>query len=179
MPLESDLDAYGRWAADMRVRRAHRIWHEPAMPATWQERLKEIAKEQRAVLWSIEADGNVVGMAAARMWSGDNGVDLNHFTIDPDRWRSGIGFDVALALHRYFFDYLDLRLSAVDLHADNAAALRIAERLGYVEYARGHEVRYRDGGYVDEVKLLLRKETWRERWPDEREYEKLPAEAYR
>ena len=50
-PTEDDLAAYSRWMADMRVRHASPIWHEPAMPVTWKERLKEQAKEQRAVLW--------------------------------------------------------------------------------------------------------------------------------
>lgn len=179
MPIEADLDAYARWAADVRLRRAHRVWHEPAMPATWKERLGEAAKEQRSVLWSIESNGGLIGMAVAHMWSAGGGVDLEQFTIDPGEWRTGLGFDVALALHRYFFDYLDLRVSTVDLRADNVAALRIADKLGYVEYARGHEVHYRDGGYVDETKLLMTKETWHERWATEREYERLPAEALR
>ena len=33
-PQETDLVAYARWMADMRVRRLSRVWHEPAMPAT-------------------------------------------------------------------------------------------------------------------------------------------------
>lgn len=148
------------------------------MPATWKERLKEAAKEQRGVLWSIESGGRLVGMAVARLgWSRD--CSITHFLIDPGEWRKGLGWDAALALHRYIYDYLDMDRSDVDLRADNAAALRIAERLGYDEYARGHDAQYRDGAYVDEVKLVMRKEAWHERWPNEREYEKLPAEAFR
>ena len=48
LPVDADLDAYNRWMADMRVRRAHRVWHEPAMPATWKDRFKEIAKEKNS-----------------------------------------------------------------------------------------------------------------------------------
>jgi RimJ/RimL family protein N-acetyltransferase len=172
-PVEEDLPAYARWMADLRVRRAGAIWHEPAMPATWKERLKEQAKEQRVVLWSIEAEGRPIGMARARLGSleGPNGAHLQHFIIDPDEWRKGYGWDAALALHRYFFDYLDLQRSGIELRADNAAALRIAERLGYVEFGRGHEVHYRDGAYVDEVWVLIQRETWNERWAEtEREY---------
>ena len=76
-------------------------------------------------------------------------------------------------------DYLDLRRVNVDLRADNAAALRIAERLGYVEYARGHEAHYRDGSYVDEVKLFVDKEAWQQRFSGEREYPPLPPDAFR
>ena len=180
LPVEADLESYNRWMADVRLRRAHRVWHEPAMPATWKERFKEIAKEKESILWSIETDGKLVGFALGHLWTIGNAFDVIHFLIDPDEWRKGYGFDAALALHRYLFDYLDLRLATVDLRADNAAGIRIAEKLGYAEYARGHDVHYRDGAYVDEVKLRMDKETWYERWgATEREYPPLSAEATR
>jgi RimJ/RimL family protein N-acetyltransferase len=181
LPIEADLDTYNGWMADMRVRRAHRVWHEPAMPATWKERFKETAKDKMGVLWSIDVEARLVGFAAGSFWSvTEPGFTLRQFLIDPDEWRKGHGFDAALALHRYLFDYLDLRRSGVELRADNLAALRIGERLGYVEYARGHEVHYREGGYVDEIQLFMTKETWYERWgASEKEYPPLAAGATR
>ena len=179
LPVEADLETYDRWMADMRVRRAHSVWHEPAMPATWKERFKEIAKEKQTVLWSVDAAERLIGFAVGHVWSMGNGFDVNHFVIDPDEWRKGYGSDAALALHRYLFDYLDLRLATTDIRADNAAALKIATKLGYTEYAHGHEVHYRDGAYVDEIKLRMEKETWHERWSTEREYPALAAEATR
>src|SRR5881628_2192725 len=179
LPVDADLDGYNRWMADLRVRRAHRVWHEPAMPATWKERLREAAKEKRAVLWSIEAEGRLIGLAAGDLWSMGNGFSLSQLVIDPNEWRKGYGFDAALALHRYLFDYLDLRRSDLQVRADNAAALRIADRLGYVEYARGHQAAYRDGAYVDQVRLLMEKDTWYERWSAEREYAPLGPAATR
>lgn len=175
LPTEADLDTYNRWMADMRVRRAHSVWHEPAMPATWKERFKEIAKDKQTVLWSVDAGENFVGFAVGQFWSTGNGFDLNHFVIDPDEWRKGYGADAAVAFHRYLFDYLDLRVVTVDLRTDNVAARRITEKLGYTEFAHGHEVHYRDGAYVDEIKLRMEKETWHERWSTEREYPPLAA----
>jgi len=179
LPIEADLETYNRWMADMRLRRAHRVWHEPAMPATWKERFKEIAKEKESVLWSIDADGKLVGFALGHLWTIGNAFDVIHFLIDPDQWRKGYGFDAALALHRYLFDYLDLRLTTAEFRADNAAALKIVTRLGYTEFAHGHEVHYRDGAYVDEIKLRMDKETWQDRWSTEREYPPLAADATR
>lgn len=179
LPIEADLESYNRWMADMRVRRAHRVWHEPAMPATWKERFKEIAKEKESILWSIDTDGKLVGFALGRLWTIGNAFDVIHFLIDPDEWRKGYGFDAALALHRYLFDYLDLRLATAELRADNVAALEIVAKLGYIEFAHGHEVHYRDGAYVDEIKLRMDKETWQERWSTEREYPPLAADATR
>jgi len=173
MPREDDLPAYARWMADMRVRRLSGVWHEPAMPATWKERLKEQAKEQRAVLWSIETDGRLIGLARARIGGLESppSAQIQHFIIDPEEWRKGYGWDAALALHRYFFDYLDLKRSATELCADNAGALRIAEKLGYTEFGRGHQVHYRDGAYVEESWVLMERATWDERFgTTEREY---------
>ncbi|TMC71734.1 MAG: GNAT family N-acetyltransferase [Chloroflexi bacterium] len=179
LPVEADLDAYNRWMADMRVRRAHSVWHEPAMPATWKDRFKNVAKEKQAVLWSIDADGTLAGLALGHLWTMGNGFDVSQFLIDPDRWRSGLGFDAALALHRFVFDYLDLRVATVNIRADNEAAKHIADRLGFTEFAHGHEVHYRDGAYVDELQLRMDKETWQGRWSAEREYPPLAADATR
>ena len=179
LPVEADLESYNRWMADVRLRRAHRVWHEPAMPATWKERFKEIAKEKESIHWSIDTDGKLVGFALGHLWTIGNAFDVIHFLIDPDEWRKGYGFDAALALHRYLFDYLDLRLATAEFRADNAAALKIVAKLGYIEFARGHEVHYRDGAYVDEIKLRMDKETWQERWSTEREYPPLAADATR
>jgi len=177
LPAEADLETYNRWMADTRVRRAHSVWQEPAMPATWKERLKEVAKDKQSVLWSIDAAEKLVGFALGHLSLMGNGFDINQLVIDPDLWRKGYGSDASLALHRYLFDYLDLRLVTAELRADNTAALKIAAKLGYTEFARGHDVYYRDGGYVDEIKLRMEKETWQERWSAEREYPPLAAGA--
>ena len=175
-PTEDDLAAIAAWTADMRLRHATRVWHEPAMPATWKERLTEQTKEKGSVLWSIEADAALVGMAIVS-WGWEphrNTAHIEHFVIAPDAWHKGYGWDAALAMHRYLFDYLDLRRVSVELRGDNTYALRIAGRLGYVEFARGHEAHYRDGGYTDDVKLLMDREVWDERWGTEhREYQPL------
>ena len=171
-PVEDDLPAYNRWMADMRIRRATRVWHEPAMPATWKERFTEQTKDKNAVLWSIEADASLAGFVRFEFgWNERNYGWVDQFVVDPDAWRRGLGTDAALALHRYLFDYLDLRRVNTTLRADNAAAAKIAARLGYSEFARGTDVFYRDGAYVGEVWLLCERAAWDERYPNEREYD--------
>jgi RimJ/RimL family protein N-acetyltransferase len=173
-PAEADLSAIAAWMADMRVRRLAAVWKEPAMPATWKERLGEQAKEKESVLWAIDGPEGLAGVARIEYpeWSAPmaSSVDITDFVIAPDHWRRGLGSDAALALHRYVFDYLHLSWSALALRADNVAALRIADRLGYRRYAHGHAVHYRAGSYVDEVRLRMDLATWDERWTTEREY---------
>lgn len=177
-PTEDEIPALARWMADMRVRRTSRVWGEPAMPATWKERFTEQTKDKGTVLWAIDAGETLVGLARVS-WGWEPRRDtahLAHFVIDPEHWHRGHGSDAALALHRYLFDYLDLRRVTLELHGDNAHALRIAERLGYVEYGRGHDAHYRDGGYTDQVQLLMERGTWDERWgATHREYAPLES----
>lgn len=165
-PTEDDLGPIARWMADMRLRHAAAVWHEPAMPATWKERFTEQTKDKGDVLWSIDASGTLVGLVIVS-WGWEPRRDtahIDHFVVAPDEWRRGYGWDAALALHRYLFDYLDLRRSSVEMRGDNAAGRRIADRLGYVEYGHGHDVFYRDGAYVDQSNLLMERATWDERW---------------
>jgi len=177
-PVEADLAAYNRWMADLRVRHATRIWHEPAMPPTWKDRFTEQWKDKDAVLWSIDANEKLVGLLRFEFsWNERNSGWVDQFVIDPDAWRTGIATDAAIALHRYLFDYLDLRRVNATIRADNAAAAKIATRLGYSEFARGSEVFYRDGGYVGEVWLLCERAAWDERFPNEHEYAPATAAA--
>jgi RimJ/RimL family protein N-acetyltransferase len=171
-PTEADLPALNGWMADLRVRRLTRPWHEPAMPATWKERLAEQTKDKNTALWSIDADGGLVGMVRVGFgWEPRRDTaHIDQFVIDPEHWRRGYGADAALALHRYLFDYLDLRRVGVSFTTENTGARRIAETLGHVEFAHKHEVHYRDGAYVDELELLMEHTTWNERWSSEREY---------
>lgn len=175
-PREDDLATVDALMADVRVRREGQIWGDPATIATWKERLKETAKDQQSVLWTVEAEGRPVGIARIRLGHEDpRHADLEQLVIDPALWARGFGSDAAIALHRYLFDYLDKRGVAVELAADNRRALRIAEKLGYAEFGRGHEVYYRDGTYSDQVWLRVDRTTWDERWgATEREYAPLP-----
>jgi RimJ/RimL family protein N-acetyltransferase len=145
------------------------------MPATWKERFTEQTKEKSSVLWAIAAGDQLVGLIRAGFgWEPHrDSAHIDQFIVDPDAWRKGYGFDAALSLHRYFFDYLDLRRVTVNFTAENEGAKRIAEKLGYTEFAHKHEVHYRDGAYVDELELVLERSRWDERWPSEREYQPL------
>src|SRR5436309_15893390 len=103
LPVEADLASYNDWMADMRVRHAQWVWHEPAMPATWKERFTEAAKDKQLLLWSIESGGVLVGLAGAHLWSVGDPVELNHLINDSERGRSGYASDRAPRPHPCFF----------------------------------------------------------------------------
>ncbi len=187
LPRDADLDAHKRWAADMRVRRAGPIgrWHEPAATETWKERWAEQAKEKTSVLWSIDAGGaggagdSLAGYVRLSFEGAPHSdkVILHQLVIDPDHERKGYGWDAALALHRWIFDFMNLRMAVVDgIAADDIGRQRILEKLGYERFGHGHAVYYRDGAYVDQYLYQMELPTWNERWPNEREYPPLGDE---
>jgi RimJ/RimL family protein N-acetyltransferase len=184
LPVEADIDLHKRWAADMRVRRAGPIgrWHEPAATATWKERWTEEAKDKTSVLWSIAAGDATVGYIRIRFEGAPHAetVGLEQFVIDPDHQRKGYGWDAALTLHRWIFDFMNIRLAATDrIAADDLGRQRILEKLGHVRFGHGHSVYYRDGAYVDQYLYQLERDAWLERFPDEREYTLLGPETER
>ena len=170
MPVEADLAAFNRWMADLRVRHMTRVWHEPAMPATWKERLTEQWKGENSVLWTIESNGAAGFIRFEFGWNERNYGWIDQFVVDPDRWGQGIARDAAQALHRYLFDYLDLRRVNTTIRADNAAGAKLLAGFGYTEFARGSDVFFRDGGYVGEIWLMCERAAWDERFPKEYEY---------
>jgi RimJ/RimL family protein N-acetyltransferase len=184
LPVDADLDLHKRWAADVRVRRAGPIgrWHEPAATATWKERWTEEAKDKSSVLWSIAAGDATVGFIRIRFEGAPHAetIGLNQFVIDPDHARKGYGWDAALNLHRWIFDITNMRMAATDrIAADDLGRQRILEKLGHERFGHGHAVYYRDGAYVDQYLYQLERETWLERWPNEREYAPLGDEMAR
>ena len=182
LPVDADLELHRRWAADVRVRRAGPIgrWHEPAATATWKERWTGEAKDTSSVLWSIAAGEATVGYVRIRFEGAPHAelIGLEQFVIDPDHARRGYGWDAALTLHRWIFDFMNIRMAATDtIAADDLGRQRILERLGHVRFGHGHDVYYRDGGYVDQYLYQMERDVWAERWPSEREYAPLGDET--
>jgi RimJ/RimL family protein N-acetyltransferase len=184
VPVDADLDAHKRWAADMRVRRAGPIgrWHEPAASETWKERWTEQAKDKTSVLWSIDAGDALVGYVRLSFEGAPHSdkVLIEQLVIDPDVAGKGYGWDAALALHRWIFDFMHLRMAVVDrVAADDIGRQRILEKLGHERFGHGHHVYYRDGAFVDQYLYQMELGTWDERWSSEREYEPLGDEKAR
>jgi RimJ/RimL family protein N-acetyltransferase len=178
VPAEADLEAHKRWAADMRVRRAGPVgrWHEPAASETWKERWTEQAKDPKSVLWSIQAAGALAGYVRVAFEGAPlaDKVLIEQLVIDPDASGKGYGWDAALALHRWIFDFMHLRMAVIDrIAADDLGRRRILEKLGYERFGHGHHVYYRDGAFVDQYLYQMELGTWDERWSDEREYQPL------
>ncbi len=184
LPVEEDLAAHQRWAADPRLRRAGPVgrWHEPAMSATWKERFVEQAKDKGSVLWSIDAGDALIGYARLGLEESPPAdiVQLLQLVIDPGQQYLGLGWDAGLALHRWIFDFMHLRMASVDhIAADDAGRRRILEKLGYQQFGHAHSIYYRSGAYIDGYLYQMEIDAWDARWGAEREYAPLGPESER
>src|SRR2546428_11224235 len=86
LPVDADLGGYNRWMADLRVRRAHRVWHEPALPATWKERLGGAPKDKQSGLWAVDGGSRPVGLARGGLWRLGGRFGPRQLRVGPGAW---------------------------------------------------------------------------------------------
>ena len=149
-PVEDDLASYSRWMADLRVRHASQIWHEPAMPATWKERLKEQA---RARVCLVDRARDALGRLGACRISMAPPREPPALLLDPEVAQGPAGRGARPS--PLFFDYLD-RNAGRRLRADQVAALRIAEKTATTFSSRA-TIPYRERCIRDRSAVMLRR----------------------
>lgn len=67
----------------------------------------------------------------------------------------GYGYDALVAICRWAFDHLNLHRIELGAHPDNAPALHIYEKCGFVLEGRRREHHFEDGAWGDEVIMGL------------------------
>jgi RimJ/RimL family protein N-acetyltransferase len=155
-------DVQLRWDADQTSDTSEirlRDWHEP--PRSLVQREQEFEAEQNepdatVVSLIIQAEGRAVG-------------DINFFAIDTRNrnaevglsiWRAedrcrGYGTDAMRAMLRWGFRHLNLHRVQLSVSPQNAVAVHVYEKLGFVVEGRRREHHYDDGCYQDEVIMGL------------------------
>ncbi len=91
-------------------------------------------------------------------FTGIHKIDLRHGvgttgTIlgRKDLWRRGYGLDTARVRTRYAFEVVGLRLLLSEAFVENAASIRILEKVGYREVGRIAGRYFKRGGYRDVI----------------------------
>lgn len=172
MTEEPDLADHLKWHADGEA--TEWMPYRPRAEALHQRHdwLTRVSDDHQRIHWEIALGTAHVGYCAVQMWAEPmaEGCSLTHLFVEQGSRRSGVGFEAALTLHRYLITYLGLRFVDAWLIREDAAARRIFERLGYVEYGGGRRAFYRAGRYLDEWLGLVTAEDFRARFPAEREY---------
>ena len=139
-----------------------RDWRKPPRSLEEMEReFERSAAEPHAdvIEFIIQADGRPVG-------------DIDLFRIDDRNrcamvgigiWRSedrgkGYGYDALVAVTRWAFDHLNLHRIELSCDTDNAAAIRIYEKAGFVLEGRRRRQHFQRGDYHDELIMGLLRE---------------------
>ncbi|GIH27193.1 GNAT family N-acetyltransferase [Acrocarpospora phusangensis] len=104
----------------------------------------------------IEHDGRVVG---AIQWGEETDPDYRHASVDlyldPAVHGRGLGADAIRTLARHLFDHHGFHRLAIDPAADNAAAIRCYEKVGFRsvgvmrQYELGPDGTWHDGLLMD------------------------------
>ena len=150
-PLEAaDAPRLGEIAAEPEVRR----WW---LGLTEQDILEKTGPDEEDLVFAIELDGEVIGLAQA---GEETDPEYRHASIDlflGSAWHGqGLGSDTIRTLARHLFDVLGHHRITIDPAAANERAIRSYERVGFrrVGVMRRYE-RGVDGGWHDGLLLDL------------------------
>jgi RimJ/RimL family protein N-acetyltransferase len=79
-------------------------------------------------------------------------------------WGKGFGFDALVTCLRYGFDTLGLHTVKIRAHQDNARALALYRRVGFVDVGRERETVFQNGRFADYIVLDMIDGEFRERY---------------
>lgn len=149
-PLEAaDAPGLGEIAAQREVRR----WW---LGLTEQDILEKTGPDEDDLVFAIELDGAVIGLAQA---GEETDPEYRHASIDlflGSTWHGqGLGGDTIRTLARHLFDVLGHHRITIDPAAANERAIRSYERVGFRRvgimrrYERGVDGEWHDGLLLD------------------------------
>lgn len=100
------------------------------------DRLRDIERqwaERGHGLFAVEdrADGRYLGRAGLYYWSQFDETEVG-WTLRADAWGRGYATEAARSILAWGFATLELPYLTAMIHRDNAASLRVAQRLGFV-----------------------------------------------
>jgi RimJ/RimL family protein N-acetyltransferase len=90
-------------------------------------------------------------------------VEIGLFIGEPGQRGQGLGTDVTRVLCDHAFATLNLHRVWLRVFADNARAVRVYERVGFVLEGRQRDADYRDGRYRDLVEYAMLRPEWEAR----------------
>lgn len=121
------------------------------------------AVSDTAVPFAVEAEGALAGSVS--LWGIDTLARSGHLAISlgPHARGRGWGSDACRVLLGYAFRLRGLHRVQLEVLADNAAAVRAYEAVGFVHEGRRRQSAWVDGAFVDELFMGVLEPEWRVR----------------
>ncbi|MFG2078131.1 GNAT family N-acetyltransferase [Nonomuraea maritima] len=158
-PLEpSDAEAHYRWNHDPDVVQ----WLAHSYPVSREVFVAEYADRaknsyERTVLGVETLAGNrligLVVLSGAEPETG--GAELDIYIGEKDCWGKGYGTEATRLICRYGFDAMRLHRIELWVADENAAAIRVYRKVGFVEEGRARDTLRRHGRWHDMILMSL------------------------
>ncbi|SFA75152.1 Protein N-acetyltransferase, RimJ/RimL family [Amycolatopsis marina] len=154
----SDAESLLRWNDDPDVSR----WMINDYPMSLAQTVRRCEERPRNTYGELTlcietlAEGRaigIVGLSGAEPESGRAELDI--YIGEPDFRGGGYGTDATRVICRYGFDSMRLHRISLWVVAENIAARRVYEKLGFVEEGRQRESFRRDGRWHDHILMGL------------------------
>lgn len=153
---EADLDMMCRWR-----NRAENYDHffewEPITPERqrrWFEEQLRNNCERNFIIWQKPKDA-IGTISLVNIDYRNRKAEFGRFFIDEPYRGKGMGKKALQILHDYAFNHLNLRKLYCEVLASNSRAIRLYEEVGYQICGTFKQHVYKDGAYVDVVRMEL------------------------
>ncbi len=83
------------------------------------------------------------------------------WAVHPDKWDKGYATEAARKMIDWAFDELNIHRMVAFCHADNAASVRVMEKLGMQRDGRLRETRWLNGAWWDEYVYAILDRDWK------------------
>ena len=149
----SDAEHFIRWNLDSeRARALDFVWPPQSEAAVreWAEKESRRKLEGDTFRWMMENEaGETVGSIDTHDCSPRDGTFSYALDVDPAQRGKGYAGEAILLVLKYYFEELRYQKVTVPVHADNAASIRLHEKLGFQLEGRFRRGFYTGGQYVD------------------------------
>jgi len=165
-PLEAlDLEGpYLNWLNDYEVTRFMETGSTPTTPASLQRYVDDVGRAPGTVMLAIvdKATGDHVGnIKLGPVHPLHRRADLGVMIGDKRCWNRGYGREAVALVVEYGFQRLNLHKITLGVYADNTAAIKIYERLGFVIEGTQRRHLFRDGDYHDRHIMGILRDEWK------------------
>lgn len=114
------------------------------------------------VQFVIEVESVVIGSCGLAYLEGDHRHCMLGISIgDKDHWGKGYGEDAVSVLLDYAFDHLNMHRVHLGVFATNARAQGLYRKLGFVDEGTDRESIFKDGRYIDNIRMSILDREWK------------------